>query len=124
MDKIQFIGTTPHQLADLVDEKVKKSLEKLKKELLHENANDELLTREQAAELLHINLSTLWHWQRKGKIKCYGISGSRRYYKRSEIMDALKIIKKIMLWIRPITKSILKDLKKLLKNMRLILQKN
>lgn len=94
MESLQLINTTPQQLADLIKEGVKSELENLKKELLHENANDELLTREQAAKLLHINLSTLWHWQKKGKIKCYGISGSRRYYKRSEILSALKVLKK------------------------------
>lgn len=94
MESLQLINTTPQQLADLIKEGVRSELNILKKELLHENANDELLTREQAAELLHINLSTLWHWQRKGKIKCYGISGSRRYYKRSEILSALKVLKK------------------------------
>jgi len=94
MGTLQFIQTTPEQLAELIKEGVKSELDILKKELFHENANDELLTREQAAGLLHINLSTLWHWQRKGKIKAYGISGARRYYKRSEIMEALKLLKR------------------------------
>jgi hypothetical protein len=94
MGTLQFIQTTPEKLADLIKEGVKSELEILKKELLHENANDELLTREQAAELLHINLSTLWAWRNKGKVTAYGISGSRRYYKRSEIMGALKLLKK------------------------------
>lgn len=94
MGTLQFIQTTPEQLAELIKEGVKSELDILKKELLHENANDELLTREQAAELLHINFSTLWHWQRNGKIKAYGISGARRYYKRSEIMEALTLLKK------------------------------
>jgi excisionase family DNA binding protein len=94
MKYLQLINTTPQQLADLIKEGVKSELEILKKELLHENANDELLSREQASELLHINLSTLWAWTKKGKISAYGISGSRRYYKRSEIMEALKLLKK------------------------------
>ncbi len=94
MGTLQFIQTTPEQLADLIKEGVKSELEILKKELLHENANDELLTREQVAELLQINLSTLWHWCKKGKIKAYGISGSRRYFKRSEVMAALTLLKK------------------------------
>ena len=94
MKTIQLIETTPQQLADLIKDGVKTELQLLKKEILHENANDELLSREQVADLLQINLSTLWHWQNKGKIKAYGISGSRRYFKRSEIMDALKLLKK------------------------------
>jgi excisionase family DNA binding protein len=94
MGTLQFIQTTPEQLANLIKDGLKSELEILKKELLNENANDELLTREQAAELLHINLSTLWSWTSKGKISAYGISGARRYYKRSELMDALKKLKK------------------------------
>lgn len=94
MGTLQFIQTTPEQLAELISEGVRSELQFFKKEILTENANDDLLTREQAAALLHINLSTLWHWQRKGKIKCYGISGSRRYFKRSEILSELKLLKK------------------------------
>lgn len=94
MGTLQFIQTTPEQLAELISEGVRSELQILKKELLHENANDDLLTREQTAELLHINLSTLWAYQKRGVIKAYGISGSRRYYKRSEIMQALKQLKK------------------------------
>lgn len=90
METLQFIQTTPEHLANLIREGVKTELDSLKKELLHENANNELLTSEQAAEFLHINLSTLWHWRRKGRVKCYGISGARRYYKRSELINALK----------------------------------
>ena len=94
MDKIQFIQTTPEQLAELIQEGVKKELQVLKKELLHENANDEILTREEVCKVLSIDPSTLWHWQNKNKIQAYGISGSRRYYKRSEIMAALTLLKK------------------------------
>lgn len=93
MGTLQFIQTTPQQLADLIKEGVKVELQQLKKELLHENANDELLTREQTAELLQINLSTLWSYTCKGKLKSYGIA-NRRYYKRSEVMDSLTLLKK------------------------------
>lgn len=94
MGTLQFIQTTPEQLAELIGEGVRAELQLLKKELLHKNADDELLTREQTADLLQINLSTLWSWTNKGKVTSFGISGSRRYYKRSEIMNALKELKK------------------------------
>lgn len=93
MKTVQFIQTTPEQLSELIQMGVKKELQALKKEILHENANDEILNREQVCKILSINPSTLWHWQKKNKIKAYGISGSRRYFKRSEIMDALKLFK-------------------------------
>ena len=94
MRTLQFIQTTPEQLAELIKESVKVELQTLKKELLHENANDEILTREQVCKILSINSSTLWAWQKKNKIKAYGISGARRYYKRSEIMEALTLLKR------------------------------
>ena len=94
MGTLQFIQTTPEQLAELISEGVRLELQLLKKELLHKNANDDLLTREQTAELLHINLSTLWSYTNRGAVTAYGISGSRRYYKRSEIMEALKKLQK------------------------------
>jgi len=93
MKTLQFIQTTPEQLAELIQQGIKKELQVLKKELQHENANDEILTREQVCKILSIDSSTLWHWQKKNKIKAYGISGARRYYKRSEIMEALKLLK-------------------------------
>ena len=94
MGTLQFIQTTPEQLAELIGEGVRAELQLLKKEMLHKNADDELLTREQTADLLQINLSTLWSWTNKGKVTAYGITGSRRYYKRSEVMNALKELKK------------------------------
>ncbi|AWV96713.1 helix-turn-helix domain-containing protein [Arcticibacterium luteifluviistationis] len=46
----------------------------------------ELLSREETAKLLQINLSTLWSWTKKGKLTSYGI-GSKVYYKYSEIIN-------------------------------------
>ncbi|WP_116789901.1 helix-turn-helix domain-containing protein [Flavobacterium psychrotrophum] len=53
----------------------------------------DLLTREQACDLLKINSSTLWHWTNRGKVKAYGIA-NRRYYKKSELLECLKPLKK------------------------------
>ena len=48
----------------------------------------ELLTRNEVAELLKCNLTTIWLWCKKGKLVPYGI-GNRIYFKRSEIELAL-----------------------------------
>ena len=95
MSNVQFfqIQTTPEQLADLINDKVKIQLEILKKELTNKEAEDDLLTREQACKLLQINSSTLWHWQKKGKVIAYGY-GNRRYFKRSELLQGLTQINK------------------------------
>ena len=93
MSTLQFIQTTPEQLVHLINEKVKLQLEILKKELINKEAENDLLTREQACKLLQINSSTLWHWQKKGKVTAYGY-GNRRYFKRSELLDGLVELKK------------------------------
>lgn len=93
MDTVQFIQTTPQQLAELINEGVKNQLLELKKNLNSQQANDDLLTREETCKFLSIDSSTLWAWTNKGKVKAYGI-GNRRYYKRSELLECLKPLKK------------------------------
>lgn len=52
----------------------------------------ELLTRPETAELLQVKSATLNRWTINGKLKQYGIGG-RVYYKRSEVLDAVKPLK-------------------------------
>ena len=54
-----------------------------------QNNNDELVTREQAANMLGISLPTLHHYALKGIIPAYRI-GSRVRFKRGELLDCLK----------------------------------
>ena len=60
--------------------------------LHHSTDETDLLTPKETAQLLRISLPTLWRWQKKGKVKCYGIAGTR-YYKRSEIVESLTELK-------------------------------
>lgn len=84
---------TPQQLGSLIDEKIVHRLEQLKKHLDNQSANDDLLTRDETCAFLSIDSSTLWAWTNKGNVKAYGIS-SRRYYKRSELLECLSLLKK------------------------------
>ena len=86
-------GTTPEALVKLINENVKAQFLELKDSIINKNVNDNLLTRKQTCELLQIDSSTLWHWTNKGNVTAYGIA-NRRYYKRSELMEALTILKK------------------------------
>lgn len=88
--KTTLIQTSPEELADLIDKKIKDRFENLEKSIQSKNADDELLTREEACQFLQIDPATLWRWNKRGKIQSYGISGKRRYYKRSELIEALK----------------------------------
>lgn len=93
MDTIILQGTTTEAFAKLITEGVKDQIDALEKKISSKD-QDELLTREQTCDLLKIDPSTLWAWQKKGKITAYGISGNRVYYKKSELLESLKPINK------------------------------
>jgi excisionase family DNA binding protein len=52
---------------------------------------NEYIKRDEACELLSINLSSLWKHTKSGKLKSYGI-GNRVLYKRTEVLEAVKPI--------------------------------
>jgi hypothetical protein len=85
---IQITEVTIDELADKVADKL---LAKIQSYLddLNSKENDVYLTRVETAKFLKINISTLWNWTNKGKLKSYGI-GHRRYYNKQEVIDLLK----------------------------------
>ncbi len=87
MEQVQFIQVTPEQLQNAIIEGINSKIEDLKK-LFQPKEPTEYLTRQQTAELLNIDLSTLHNWTKKGKLNAYGI-GYRVYYKRHEVENAL-----------------------------------
>lgn len=91
-NNVQFVQITTEQLGDLIEEKLSKRLEVFEKKLSSKKSNDELLTRKQAAKFLDIDVSTLYLWVKKNKVKAHGI-GNRRYFKRSELIECLTLIK-------------------------------
>ena len=84
---------TIEQLQQLIGTSIKNGISELHKELETKNYNEELLTREETCKFLKIDSSTLWSYTNKGKVKAYGI-GARRYYKRSELLECLTLLKK------------------------------
>jgi len=84
---------TIEELEQLIGKSIKNGISQLHKEQLIKNFNEELLTREETCQFLKIDSSTLWAWTNKGKVKAYGI-GARRYYKRSELLECLTLLKK------------------------------
>ena len=80
------------ELQELIGSTVKTNLAELQKELNSKEFTEELLTREETCKYLKIDSSTLWTWTNKGKVKAYGI-GARRYYKRSELIESLTLLK-------------------------------
>lgn len=87
MEAVQFIQTTPAQLQTMILEGVRAELKELKKDFQPKEPT-EYLTRKEVQKMLNINMSTLHHWTKQGKLKAYGI-GARVYYKRQEVDNAL-----------------------------------
>jgi hypothetical protein len=81
------------QLQQLIGTSVKNGILELQKQLQEKDNSEELLTREETCNFLKIDSSTLWAWTNNGKVKAYGI-GARRYYKRSELLECLTLLKK------------------------------
>jgi predicted DNA-binding transcriptional regulator AlpA len=77
---------TPEQITSLF-EGLQNQLTEIKKDFQPKQPT-EYLTRNEVAELLKCDLSTLWNWQRKGKLIPVGI-GNRVLYKRSDIEAVL-----------------------------------
>lgn len=87
MESIQLLQITPQQLQQIVVESFKNELNKLI-EHFQPKAPQELLTREETAQKLKINLSTLHNWTKNKTLTAYGM-GSRVYYRNSEIEQAM-----------------------------------
>ena len=84
---------TVEQLQQLIGTSVKNGILELQKELQTKDNSEELMTRDETCKFLKIDSSTLWAWTNNGKVKAYGI-GARRYYKKSELMECLTLLKK------------------------------
>lgn len=92
MSQIQFIQVTPEQLQNAIIQGVKTHLDELKKNFQPKEPT-EYLTRQETADLLKVDLSTIHNYTKKSKLKAYGI-GHRVYYKRKEIESAIVQLKK------------------------------
>jgi hypothetical protein len=92
-NQILLQNVSPERLSELIKDGVKSQLEDFKKEFHNLNSKEDLLNRQQVLELLNINATTLWNWQNKGKIPVYKFA-NKCYYKRSEIIDGLILVKK------------------------------
>jgi len=66
---------------------IKSQLEELKSSF-EPKSPTEWLTRNEVAEMLKCDLSTIHYWTKKGKLKKHCI-GNRVYYKRSDVESAL-----------------------------------
>lgn len=77
---------------DLIELVARRTAELIRTQSNSETDEDELMTRQATADLLKINVATLWRWTNRGRIKSYGMGG-RVYYKRSEVLESLTDLK-------------------------------
>lgn len=84
MNKIVFSQIEIDELVDRIASRVVEMQNK-------NNAESNLLTRSETAELLSISLATLNIWTKDGRVQQYGI-GNRIYYKKDEVLNSLKAI--------------------------------
>ncbi len=81
------------QLQQLINTSVKDGIKEFQNGIQTNDNSEELLTRKQTCKFLKIDSSTLWAWTNKKKVNAYGM-GARRYYKRSELLECLTLLKK------------------------------
>ena len=84
---LQMYNSTPEQLTASILEGVRIQIENLKKDF-QPKIPTEYLTRNEVAELLKVDLSTVYNWTVKGKLQSFGLGG-RVYYKRQEIEQSI-----------------------------------
>lgn len=82
-------------ISDLANEVVSKiqSLDLNEQPPAPEDPLNDFITKTQAKNLLKVSPTTLWRWEQSGKIKSYSLGG-KRFYKRSELTEALTALKK------------------------------
>jgi len=86
-EKVIFTNVCPERLTEVILDGVQTKIDKLKAQFQPKEPT-EYLTRNEVKDLLHVDLSTVHNWTKKGKLKSYGI-GNRIYYKRHEVEEAI-----------------------------------
>jgi len=100
MNNLQILQTSPGLAKDITlqvngtdlltfaDKLVKDTAAEVETRLKEQNKPDELLTRQQVADMLGVTLTSLWHWNNKGILPTIKI-GSKVRYRRSDVEKAL-----------------------------------
>ena len=89
MQSINFIQTTPTELANLVIDAVRQELKTFNRHVENPSASTkELMTRKEVAKLFDVSLVTIHEWCKSDILKPY-TGGNRTYFKRDEIMEVV-----------------------------------
>lgn len=88
MQTIQFIGTSPQELQNQINEGVKIQLQEFLKNFTPKLPN-EYLTRKNVADMFQVDISTVHNWSKSKRLNPLSIAG-RIYFLRSEVEASLK----------------------------------
>jgi excisionase family DNA binding protein len=90
-NQIQFVATSPTQLANLISDQVRDQLESYAAKLQKASSpqGKEVMTRKETAQFFGVSLVTIHDWTKSGIIHPYKV-GNRVYFKRSHLMDVLE----------------------------------
>ncbi len=92
MRQIQLLQISPEELQSEIIKGIQECLQDLREHFQVKDPNP-YLTRQDLAELLKIDLSTVHNWTKKGVITAYQIGG-RVYYKLSEVESSMTELKR------------------------------
>jgi hypothetical protein len=87
MSKQVFTSLTPEELAQMIKEAVDQSVIKNLKN--QSDPSEDLIKGPEAREILKVSRTTLHNYVQEGRINSYQL-GSRVFYSRKEIIDAVK----------------------------------
>jgi hypothetical protein len=88
MQTIQFVGTTPQELQQQINEGVKAQLQEFLKHFAPIQPK-EYLTRLEVAKMFSVDISTVHNWCKSKRLNPLSI-GARIYFLRSEVEASLK----------------------------------
>ena len=91
-ETVQLIQLSTEELKSIFIEVIKTELDDVKKHLQPKEPN-RYLTRQEVANMLNIDLSSVHNWSKKGILQPYQISG-RVYYKLEEVENSIIQLKK------------------------------
>ena len=92
-NSILLQNLSTEQLSDLIGNVFDTKFKDFQKIQNTQPEAEDLMSRKDVLELLKIDGSTLWRYQNQGRIKVYKFS-NKAFYKRSELMNDLILLKK------------------------------
>lgn len=93
METIQIVQMSSESLVEILRTELQSLLcDFIGKSVKEEKTENDYLTKKEACKLLNISETTIWRWVKGGKIIAHGI-GSKRYFKRSELIDSITSLK-------------------------------